>query len=218
MIQHPGHNNSRFRIKIPSSYNLIVWCGEQRMMRTVAHPTETELLLQRLDRLRASKASLTKALDEVTADEQRIAYALEVVRAVVAESKHSLSAPLGAEVGAQAATGALAAYLASPEARIGDKEEGRGKQNLQNVILQLFTARDGLTSNQVAEVAAVVSGAKKESVQSTMSRMCAKELLRRQGRLYFRGAKSEGSEVVATSEPSTATSSGQGQLTSNEPD
>ncbi|HMR81249.1 MAG TPA: hypothetical protein PKD61_39325 [Polyangiaceae bacterium] len=176
--------------------------------------SESDLLSARLEAIRAEKLSLQRRLDELDATEQRISYALDVFRSVVADAQRAGSANVtvglaGVSMNAVGGSGALDAVSASGEGVAGP----RPKQRLEDLILEAFGESGGLTSVEIAAAVDKVSDAKRESVLSTVSRMASKKLLRREGKLYFLVQKGDSPEA-ATSGLSGATTSGEGQPTS----
>lgn len=176
--------------------------------------SESDLLSARLEAIRAEKQSLQRRLDELDATEQRISYALDVFRSVVADAQQAgagdVSVALaGASMHAIGDSGTLVTVSSSGEgvARL------RPKQRLEDLILAAFGGSGGLTSVEIAAAVDKVSDAKRESVLSTVSRMASKKLLRREGKLYFLVQKGDSPEAP-TSGLSGATTSGEGQPTS----
>jgi hypothetical protein len=169
----------------------------------MTQPSESDLLNQRLDAIRAEKAPLLKRLNELEAQEERINYALEIMRDVLAEvcgPSKQVELPIGG-------VGAVAAVAhAGP------------RQTLEQLIIDVFIDKTGMTSGEVADMVDMFSPVtvKRESILSTLSRMASKEkgLVRREGKLYFMVKKGESPEVVATTGPSVATESVAGQHTS----
>lgn len=181
---------------------------------SMTYQSETELLAQRLDAIRSEKAVLMKKVDELTADEQRINYALDVFRSVIGERAISGVSSVQLNPVVVSATGTVSgSSAATGVVKDSSEDRHRTRQTLESLILEAFAAKDGMTSVEVVSMLNLVSDAKRESIMSTLSRMAGKGLLRREGKLYFRGTKSEGPEV-GTTEPSIATMSGEGQPTS----
>lgn len=164
----------------------------------MTRPSESELLNQHLDAIRAEKAPLIKRLNDLQAQEERINYALGIMREVLDEVCGPLK-PFDQDK----ATGIAGAGAPSGP-----------RQTLEQIILGVFSDRTGLTSGEVADIVEANSptAVKRESTLSTLSRMAGKELIRREGRLYFLVKKGEGPEV-GTPEPSDATKSVAGQPT-----
>lgn len=187
---------------------------------TMAPQTDTELLAERLDAIRSEKAALMKKVEELDADEQRIKYALDVFRSVLGERAQAPEPKAAVALSGHAtigmtATGTLSVGSSAPTVVVQGGQQ-RPKQTLEELIMGAFEAKDGITSIEVAELVQMFTDAKPESIKSTLSRMGGKGLVRRDGRLYFRGKKGEGS-TVGTDEPSSATTSGDGQHTSSAP-
>lgn len=179
------------------------------------HQSETDLLIQRLDAIRAEKATLLKRVDELSATEQRINLALDVIRSVVGDLTPTSTSKPEVTLSAVAAVGpSTSATLTVGQAQArGEDQRQRRRQSLESLILDAFAARDGITSVEVAGMLERVSGAKRDSVLSTLSRMAGKGLVRREEKLYFLVKKGERPEA-ATSGLSVATMSGDGQPTS----
>ena len=193
---------------------------EVALQSRMPQQSDSELLALRLDAIRSEKADLIKRIEELTADEQRINYALDVIRSVLGNqaqgtgSHRELSLSAHADVRATA-TGTLTA--GSEIQTAAQNLLARPRQRLEDLILNAFDAKDGMTSMEVVAMLELVSGAKRASIMSTLSRMVASKRLRREGKLIFRSTKSEGPEA-GTSEPSVfATTSGEGQHTSSAP-
>jgi len=180
--------------------------------------SDTELLADRLDAILTEKASLTKRIEELSADEQRIKYALEVFRSVLGGlvNSGSLSAQLGSVVvdatGSSSGGGTASATSASVTSPSDERPSQR--QTLESAILNVIGSTRALTSAEVVAAVQLTATAQRESVLSTLSRMATKGRLRREGKLYFLAAIGEGPEVGKTSEPSVATVSMEGQATS----
>lgn len=170
-------------------------CGHNALM--AQQPTESELLRERLDGIREEKAELSARLRELQAKEERLAFALGVLEDVLSELN---------DKSPRVQVGESAADLFAPAP--GER------QTLEQLILSLFGSWSTITSAEVVSTLALLTDAKRESILSTLSRMVAKGLLKRDGRLYFLGNKGEGSEVTTTTEPSGATTSVRGQATS----
>lgn len=182
----------------------------------MGHQSDTEVLAQRLDALRTEKATLMKRVEELSADEQRINYALDVFRSVVADIAQAAEPKRDVSLSAHAIvnTTATGTLTVGPAVQPGAQEAQRTRQSLESVILEVFSDKTGLTSGEVADRVGQFSDAKRNSILSTLSRMGGKGLVRRAGKLYFVVTKSEGPEA-GTSEPSVfATTSGDGQHTS----
>lgn len=180
----------------------------------MAHQTESELLTQRLDAILSERTAIKKRDDELSADEQRIRLALEVIKSVMADYGQLPEARPAAQLSGHAtvsltASGTLSSVPATPSPI-------QPKQRLEDLILQAFEAKDGMTSLEVVGMLELVSDAKRESVMSTLSRMASKGLMRREGKLYFCCKQGEGPEVGTTG-PSVATESVAGQHTSSAP-
>lgn len=180
----------------------------------MVYQSETDLLVRRLDAIRAEKATLLKRVDELSADEQRINLALDVIRSVVADFAPASTSKREVALSAVATVGASAsATLTVGQAQGGsENQRQRPRQSLESLILEAFAERDGMTSVEVAGMLELVSDAKKDSILSTLSRMAGKGLVRREGKLYFLVKKGESPEA-ATSGLSIATASGEGQPT-----
>ena len=177
----------------------------------MAHQSDTDLLAQRLEAIRAERADIKRRDDELSADEQRIRLALDVIKFVKASFEQATDARSPLQVAAHAVVEASATATlttAPPPAQ--------RKQRLEDLIFQALEAKDGVTSLEVVSMLDLVSDAKRESVMSTLSRMGTKGKVRRYGRLYFLVRKGEGPEVE-TSGPSVATESVAGQHTSSAP-
>lgn len=183
----------------------------------MVHQTDSELLTQRLESIQSERADIKKRDDELSADEQRIRLALDVIRSV----KASFGQPTDARPPIQLAAHALVEVSSSATLTTAPvvqpvSTRGQPKQRLEDLILQAFDAKDGVTSLEVVSMLDLVSDAKRESVMSTLSRMASKGKVRREGRLYFRSKQGEGPEVGTTG-PSVATESVAGQHTPSAP-
>lgn len=176
----------------------------------MAHQTESELLAQRLDAILSERAAIKKRDDELSADEQRIRLALDVIKSVMADYGQAPEVRPAIQLSGHATVSMTASGTLStaPAATV----PAQPKQRLENLILQAFEAKDGMTSLEVVSLLELVSDAKRESIMSTLSRMVSKGLMRREGRLYFRRKQGEGREVGTTG-PSVATESVTGQHT-----
>lgn len=184
----------------------------------MAHQSDTELLAQRLEAIQIERADIKRRDDELSADEQRIRLALDVIKAVkasygqVAEDRPLIQLAAHAVVEASASATLTMAQTAQPA-----PASAQPKQRLEDLILQALNAKDGVTSLEIVSMLNLVSDAKRESIMSTLSRMASKEKVRRDGRLYFLVKKCESPEVVATTGLSVATESVAGQHTSSAP-
>lgn len=177
----------------------------------MAHQTESELLAKRLEAIQSERSVIKKRDDELSADEQRIRLALEVIRSVLADFAHAVESRPSVQLAGSATVvvstgGTLTTAQGAPAAV-------QPKQRLEEMILQAFDTKDGMTSLEVVAMLELVSDAKRASVMSTLSRMASKGRMRREGKLYFRSTKGEG-PAVRTSGPSGATESVAGQPTS----
>lgn len=183
----------------------------------MSYPTESKLLAQRLEAIQAERIAIKRRDEELSADEQRIRLALEVIRSVVAEYGSESEAQPTTLPSAHAALslpGLALSATGSTTPAAPASFQSQPKQRLEDLILQAFDAKEGMTS---LEVAGLLSHAKRESVMSTLSRMVSKGMVRREGKLYLRSVQGEGPEVVATTGPSIATESVPGQHTSSAP-
>lgn len=182
----------------------------------MAQQTESELLAQRLEAIVSERTAIKKRDDELSADEQRIRLALDVIRAVVADHSRPFELKPTQPIGLHGTLGVAAdvtAALAATQPPAQVTPPVRPKQRLEDLILEAFEAKDGMTSLEVVAMLELVSDSKRESVMSTLSRMASKGMMRREGRLYFRRKQGEGPEVGTTG-PSGATESVAGQPTS----
>lgn len=183
----------------------------------MAHPSDSELLAQRLEAIQSERADIKRRDDELSADEQRIRLALDVIRSVKASFGQATDARPPIQLAAHAVVEvSSSATLTMAPAVQPAPTPPRPKQRLEDLILQAFEAKDGMTSLEVVSMLDLVSDAKRESIMSTLSRMASKGKVRREGRLYFRSKQGEGPEVGTTG-PSVATESVAGQHTSSAP-
>jgi predicted transcriptional regulator len=180
----------------------------------MAQRSDTELLADRLDAILTEKAALMKRIEELSADEQRIKYALDVFRSVLGGLASSGAAAVQLGSVALNATGGSAVVQSSGATSSPSDERPTQRQTLESIILNVIGSTGALTSIEVADAVKLTSDAQRNSVLSTLSRMASKGRLRKEGKLYFLAAIGEGSEVGKTSEPSVATMSGEGQATS----
>lgn len=140
--------------------------------------TDIDILEQRLTEVRATREALRAKLDRLTAVEQRLEFALSVVKQVMQ----------GASDDDLLAADQLLGDVSSRDLFADDGGDSRAAESLslEALILKVFEARDGLTSVDVVDALQGVTTAKRESILSALSRACAKLHLRREGRLYFR--------------------------------
>lgn len=180
----------------------------------MVHQTESELLAKRLDAILSERAAIKKRDDELSADEQRIRLALDVIKSVMADYGQAPEVRPAIQLSGHATVSMTASgTLSTTPTALAPAQP---KQRLEDLILQAFDAKDGMTSLEVVGMLELVSEAKRESVMSTLSRMASKGLMRREGKLYFRRKQGEGPEVGTTG-PSVATESVAGQHTSSAP-
>ena len=193
-------------------------CRGMCYIRAMAHQSDTELLAQRLEAIQAARADIKRRDDELSADEQRIRLALDVIKSVKASLGQATEDRLPIQLAAHAvvATSASATLTTALSVQPAPNP-AQPKQRLEDLILQALEAKDGVTSLEVVSMVELVSDAKRESIMSTLSRMASKGKVRRDGRLYFLVKKGESPEVVATTGLSVATESVAGQHTSSAP-
>ena len=181
----------------------------------MAHQSDTQLLAQRLEAIQAERADIKRRDDELSADEQRIRLALDVIKSVKASYAQAAEDRPPIQLAAHATVEAsVSATLTTAPAAQPAPAPAQPKQRLEDLILQALDAKDGVTSLEVVSMLDLVSDAKRESIMSTLSRMASKGKVRRDGRLYFLVKKGESPEVVATTGLSVATGSVAGQHTS----
>lgn len=174
------------------------------------HQSDTELLVQRLDAILSEKAMLMKRVEELSAAEERIKYAIDVFRQVVGEIQEpSRVVSASSNVALNISSSGMLTTNPAPQ----PATDNRARATLESAILDVFSGKTGITSGEVADQVTLFTTAKRDSILSTLSRMTGKGLVRREKRLYFRAVKGEGSEV-GTSEPSVATKSVEGRHTS----
>lgn len=206
----PGVNTSSPLRKLTVNY---IIDDQFQLVIHFSMATDTELLTQRLDAIRTEKSSLMKRVEELSAAEERINYALEVFRSVIADvtkDEPPKSHVLVAGSGSYSITGHAPTLTVEPSPAATDEQRPRVRQSLESMILGTFNEKTGMTSGEVADTVELFALAKRDSILSTLSRMTGKGLVRREGKLYFRVTKGEGSGVVGTTEPSGATTSGDG--------
>lgn len=183
----------------------------------MAHQTDSELLARRLEAIQSERSDIKRRDDGLSADEQRIRLALDVIRSVKASFGQATDARPPIQLAAHAVVEeSSSATLTMAPAVQPAPTPPQPKQRLEDLILQAFEAKDGMTSLEVVSMLDLVSDAKRESIMSTLSRMASKGKVRREGRLYFRSKQGEGPEVGTTG-PSVATESVAGQHTSSAP-
>jgi len=131
----------------------------------MATKSQADQLAVRLRGVRAQADEIRKQLAGLEEQERRLTLALEV---------------LAEEFGGKAASAARAKLLPKADA-IPEKS-----RSVEQVLLEhVFAQRDGLTSAEVVEMVAPYVETPYGTVITTLSRMVAKGLLRRDGRQVF---------------------------------
>lgn len=151
-------------------------------------PTDIELLRQELEALAGHKAAAIKALDAIAAEEQRLELALNVVQSL--RAKHAFNpdgAPAcqAASIGPTAALGTPTAVATQPRPRpsVEDDKAPTVEVLLREAVVSVGSS--GATSSALFETVKKRREVTDSTLNSTLSRMVSKKLVRRDGRLYF---------------------------------
>lgn len=142
----------------------------------MATTSTTALLAAKLEIVRKGKIAAQKTVDDLSAEEQRIGLALEVVRAVEAEH--------GGRATAAAPDSRLGPGVLVRAAVSNSSAEEKPKTVVQ-MTLAVLKAESGLSAREVAERVVAATGTKRETVLSTLSRLKGEGMARREGKLYF---------------------------------
>jgi Penicillinase repressor len=132
----------------------------------MATKSQTVQLAERLRDVQAKAGELRAQLGLLEQQERRLALALEVLA-------EEFGGPPAAEV-----------PVRETADRSGLPMEDRGSVE-KNILANVFTRRDGLTSGEVVELLGPEMPVKYGTVVVTLSRMVAKGLLRKEGKKLF---------------------------------
>jgi len=142
---------------------------------------DLELIAQERTALAAEKAAVMKRLDELTASEQRLTMAEELIRALRIKRAPTSLVTLTAIATAHANAAATLTDAAKTEQ--GAEKAQKIETLIEDALREAGAV--GATSQDIFAKVTAIREAKPESLASTLSRMVSKKAARREGKLYF---------------------------------